>query len=159
MPKNKKNCICKNLTDSKTTILIFEKEKQTSTRLIQSLKNFGLDSSVKLHSSPGMKQVKSHDIYIIEHEEVLLEDKVRLIKKIYKANPKACVFLLGETEETKEIISKQVRPYIDAIKLGVVFESNNSKNDEELDSVIEYISSVENTKKKLTCLWQKLETA
>lgn len=155
----KKSCTCQKLAGSKTTILVIEQERQISSKLNELLKSSNLSSSIKLHNSKGLNCIKCHDIYVIENQQFSIEEKIRLVKKIYKSNPKACVFLLNETEEAKAIISNEIQSYIDPIKLGVVFESTISKNDEELSSVIEYISSIENTKKKLICLWQKLETA
>ena len=155
----KKHYTCKNLAGSKTTILVIEEEKQISSKLNSLLKNTNLSYSIKLYSSKGINNIKCHDIYIIENQQSSIEEKTKLLRKIYKSNPKACVFLLNETEENKNIITGKIQSHIDPIKLGVVFESTISKNDEELSSVVEYISSVEDTKKKLVCLWQKLETA
>jgi len=156
---HKKHCTCQKLAGSKTTILVIEKEREISSKLNELLKNSNLGSSIKLHNSRGLSSIKCHDIYIIENQNSPIQEKIRLVKKIYKSNPKACVFLLNETDEIKSAISNEIQSYIDPTKLGVVFESTISKNDEELGSVIEYVSSIENTKKKLICLWQKLETA
>lgn len=112
----KKNCVCKNLAASITTILVIEEEKQISNKLASLLKGANLSSSIKLHNSNG-SSIKCYDIYVIKNNHSSIEEKVKLIKKIYRSNPKACVFILNETEENKVIISDKIQSYIDPIKL------------------------------------------
>lgn len=155
----KKHYTFQKLASSKITILVIEQERKISSKLNKLLRNSSLSSLVKLHNSRGLNSIKCHDIYVIENQYSSIEEKIRLVRKIYKSNPKACVFILNENDETKSIISNKVQSYIDPIKLGIVFESITFKNDEELNSVIEFIYSIENAKKKLIYLWKKLETA
>lgn len=152
-----KSNICKNLAESKTTILVIAENKKITSRLEEALKLRNINKNTRIHKSTGRNRIKIHDIYIVDQQEASLEEKIKLIRKIYKSNPKASVFLLNENQEIKNIITEDIKNYIGEVKLGAIFEPSISKNEEDLVGIIEYISSIELTKQKITSLWNKLE--
>lgn len=153
-----KEFICKNITEQKTTVLIIEEKNQISSELIDSLKIKTFSENIKIYRSNGKHRIKNCDVYIIDSIRISIKNKTRLVKKIYKANPKAFVFMINETQENKNIISNEIESYIDITKMGNVIEKR-SEEVNEIESIVNYLCSIEKIKQKLSSLWEKIELA
>lgn len=149
---------CKNLLSQKTSIMFLGKNATTICQdFLDSLKDNQIANCIDINCCK-----KNHgqcgDIYVLETGQLDTKSKLQSIKKIYKANPKACLFLVDSRKEILELTEK-VKPFLDPIKMGNAIQGVLNPEDKDFKEIVGCISSMENTKQKLHSLWEKLNRA
>lgn len=149
---------CKNLLGQKTSIMFLGKNAATICQdFLGSLKDSQIANCIDINCCK-----KNHgqcgDIYILETDQLDAKSRLQSIKKIYKANPKACLFLIDSRKEISEL-TEEVRPLLDPIKMGNAIQGVLNPKDKDFKEIVGCISSMENTKQKLYSLWEKLDRA
>jgi len=134
--------------------LVISKKTNIASNLSKYIKDSGLNNSTKTHKGSGRGKIKNHDVYVIDTQNMVDSEIAKILRRICKTNPKAQLFIKGDIQES--IAKESIEKYIDPIKMGETFVK--IPQDEDLSGVIEYLSFLEHTKKKMAGLWQKLET-
>jgi len=134
-----------------------ENNKSISRRLEDSLKLRHIDASIKSKNIKGNFKIKPYDIYIIDTMNYNQIDKYTIVKKILSHNDQANIFLLNDSAEEKENINMELGSFAHIFKGGEAVNEILTCDEKGLEKIIETIETVENTKKKLHDLWNKLE--
>jgi len=147
---------CKSLLDQKTSIIFLGKNATTICKdFLEVLKDNQIVNHININCYKK-KCGQCGDIYILETDQLDTKSKLQLIKKIYKANPSACLFLIDSKKEILELM-EEIRPFLDPIKMNNPIQGILSPNNKNFNEIIDYIFSMENTKQKLCGLWEKLD--
>lgn len=155
MMNERKNCVCENLTNIKTKLVILGSDtKSLSEDLKNALFKYDIYDKVKIKSS-SIDNIKNNDVYILKIENIPHEKIIKTIKKIYQSNNSAILFLVGENNLKK--INEEVNSFLDSTKLGEDFQGFIDPLNKNFADVIECLSLIEKTKNKISYLWKKLE--
>jgi oligoribonuclease NrnB/cAMP/cGMP phosphodiesterase (DHH superfamily) len=165
MEQVKSPSICQSLQNEKTYVLVVDDENsRISDKFLTSLNKACPNKAIHVDVvENGAKEaaIPNHDIYIISMDHKQYNQQLKLMKTIYKANSKAVLFLVGSNcKENIQKFNKDLAKSLHPTKLGQAVQGViDPVADSGYEAAIEYVSSVENTKNKLTTLWNKLEEA
>jgi len=156
--KHEVDSACQSLLTQKTSIMFLGKNAYTICRdFIDSLKENEISKCLDINCCKK-NNGQCGDIYVLETDNLDEKTKLQSIKKIYKANPKACLFLIDRRKDISELTDK-VKPFLDPIKLGNAIHGVLNPENKDFKDIVGCISLMENTKKKLYSLWEKLDRA
>lgn len=151
MSQNKQ--ICSSLANQKTTVLILDNdEKKLSEDFTNALKSNSSLNNLQVDIIGQAESIPNHDVYIMNGLDLSDNKQVALVKNICKSNGRATLFVV--TNKTHELEGKIRKAYKTTSPL--IGSSVQLVDAEHLDSIVEYLSSVEKTKEKLSDLWCKL---
>lgn len=149
---------CKNLLGQKTSVMFLGKNATAICQdFLDSLKDNQIAGCIDINCCKK-NNGQSGDIYVLETEQLDAKARLQSIKKVYKANPKACLFLIDSRKEVSELI-EEIKPFLDPIKMGNAIQGVLNPKDKDFKEVVGCISSMESTKQKLFSLWEKLDKA
>jgi hypothetical protein len=156
---SKKQALGENIANIKTTIIVFESQKNIADKLKSCLEMNDIHANIKSYAYNSKFKVKTADIYIINAENLENTQKYDLIQKILTINSQANMFLLHDEQNEKNVVNQKFANIISPIKNGEAIKSVIECNESGLQQIIESIQQIEYTKKKLGELWQKLAKA
>lgn len=136
---------CEQVEKTKTSILVVEKGNIVSEQLCNNIKNAGLSSFTKIHRTNAKNSIKNHDIYVVNCNELTQEEQLKAIRKMHKSNPGATLFCIGNNCK-KESIEKESEKFTYPINMI-----------ENSTAISEHISCIENVKRKILSMWDKLD--
>ena len=154
------NSVCKNLADTITYLLLVDnQETKIAPQLEKALnkKNF---HNIHLDVMETENSIPNHDVYVLNLHNLPDSTLSKLVKNIYSANSKAALFVVGEeTVESINKIDNAAKNLIDVTKLGNSIQGFIDPNTLDFSPIVQYIKNVENTKKRLSQMWAKIEAA
>lgn len=159
MGRSKNKNICESLSKDKTYILVVDSENnEISYPLIDAIQHKTKCNNVHVDTVHKDDNIPNHDIYVMNINGLSYATQLDTMKTIYKANPRAALFLYGEEPENiVNSLKKDLQPFIDSTKMGEVIHGMSSNLD--FDSIIDYILGIEKTKSKISSLWNKITEA
>lgn len=147
--------VCKTLKALKTTIMFLGKDAPSTCReFLGKVKDPYINNCIDIRCCAKING-QSSDIYVVNTNNLSDKAKLQIVKKIYKANPKAILFLIDVSNEILDL-SQKVQSILDPTKMGQAIQGIINPKDKDFSEIISCISFMEDTKYKLCELWEKL---
>lgn len=145
----------------KTHVLFVDNaDRKTSSSFVEIVKHKENLSLVHIDVIDSTTKIPNHDVYLMNIQGMPDAKQSKMIKKIYNANPKASLFIIGkDNEETSERIKSAANGIMDSTKLNEPIQGFIDPLTLDFKTIVEHLASIEETKKRISSLWQKIEDA